>query len=224
MRITLAAGALALAVCGVSFEAAAALVSCPSTAITSDREFTLDTSSGASCFGSGPGNISGNLPNDGFLALHPGYVLLDKSDDGLAYAGTSSEFTSFTGTGTLSGSFTFVAPAGYHNFVLALKSGQGQANPDWAAFSLPTGVLGGCGLSLILQKKSDDEGGQSLSHANLYALPGVAATPVPGALWLMGTVLASGLDWCWPLAPRSRKLLILPPRSNRGRAATFVAA
>jgi hypothetical protein len=105
-----------------------------------------------------------------------------------------------TSTGSLvsglSGDFSFVAPAGYYNFVIAFKSGQGVLDPDWAAFILPAGVTSG---------NWSISGAQALSHVNLYGQvcptsgcpdpgpgPGPGQTPIPGAAFLMGSVLAGG--------------------------------
>lgn len=192
MRSTLVSAALAgcvlAAVSGLGSVANAATVSCPGTAGTGDREFALTTATAATCIASGPGNINANADAINLL----GYVSIDKSDNTDDYVGVDGEL-SVTGTGALSGSFSFTAPAGYFNFVLGLKSGNGPLDPDWVAFLLPAGILSGTWEILT--------GSQSLSHANLYAQlcprggcgnnqdpPG--PVPLPGAVWLMGTVLA----------------------------------
>jgi hypothetical protein len=194
MRSTLVTAALAgcvlAAVSGLGTGANAATVSCPGTAATTDREFSVTTAglTTATCIASDEGNINGN--GDAVNGL--GYVTIDKSDNTTAYVGVDAELT-ITGTGALSGNFSFTAPAGYFNFVLGLKSGEGQLNPDWVAFLLPAGILSGTWAILT--------GNQSLSHANLYAQAcprGVCGNdqdppnpvPLPGAVWLMGTVLA----------------------------------
>ena len=166
-----------LTVCALLFPlhvADAASVNCPGTAVTTDREFQLTTSVAAVCLASAAGNLNGN--SDAINAL--GYVTLDKSDD--ATTGALPGALTFTPpTSGLSGTFLITAP-GYSSFVLALKSGEGQLNPDWAAFLLPAGILSGAWAIL--------NGNQQLSHANLYGLP--TPTPLPGALVLMGTALA----------------------------------
>lgn len=191
MRSTLVSAALAgcvlAAVSGLGTGANAATVSCPGTVGTGDREFALTTATAATCVASGPGNV------DNDYTLPAGYVLLDKSDDTNAYAGGVDGELAITGVSTLSGSFTITPPGGFFNFLLALKSGEGQLDPDWAVFSLPAGIIAGTWAIL--------NGNQSLSHANLYAQAcprGICGNdqdppgpvPIPGAVWLMGTVLA----------------------------------
>ncbi len=167
----------ALTVCALLFPlhaADAASVNCPGTAATTDREFQLTTTVASVCLTSGAGNINGN--NDAINAL--GYVTLDKSDDTIS--GVLNGALTFTPpTSGLSGTFSINAP-GYSNFVLVLKSGEGQLDPDWAAFLLPAGILSGAWAIL--------NGNQALSHANLYGQP--TPTPLPGALVLLGTALA----------------------------------
>jgi hypothetical protein len=148
---------------------------CPGTTSTADREFTITTDPGtAVCLAYDAGNINGN--NDAINQL--GYVTIDKSDDGTS--GIAPDALSSTGslTSGLSGDFSFTAPAGYTNFVIAFKSGQGQLDPDWAAFILPNGVTSG---------DWSISGNQALSHVNLYA----QVVPVPAAVWLFGTGLLS---------------------------------
>ena len=157
---------------------------CPGTAATTDREFSVTTvAPGATCIASGVGNISGNPgganPDPLFGILGAGYQLIDKSDSG-------PSILSVTGTGTLSGNWSFLlpaAPAGmmWANLVLAFKSGVAQLNPDWAAFGLAPGVTSGTW--------SIASGQQSLSHANLYGQLVPSAVPLPAA----GFLLVGGL-------------------------------
>ena len=164
----------------------AATVSCPGTAVTTDREFGLTTAVAASCLASGSGNINGN--NDFINQL--GYVTIDKSDTTDAFVGVDGEIT-ITG-GPNSGHFTLALPAGYKNFVLALKSGNGQLDPDWVAFLLAPGTTEGDWTI----------SSQGFSHALLYAQlstenenENVSENPIPGALWLFGTVIAGGAGY-----------------------------
>jgi hypothetical protein len=175
LRICAAAAACAWA---AAASAAPAAVSCPGTAATTDREFTLSTDPGTVvCLAFGPGNINGN--NDAINQL--GYVTLDKTDDG-----TDGLFPTLLdatpGTSGLSGTFSFTAPAGWQNFVIALKSGNGQLDPDWAAFLLPAGVTSGTWTI---------SGKQQLSHINLYA----QVVPTPPAIWLFSSAVGTLVWW-----------------------------
>jgi hypothetical protein len=155
----------------------AAIVNCPGTLITTDREFSLTTSVAATCLAFAAGNINGN--NDAVNQL--GYLTVDKTDNTTLYIGIDGELQVIPASNGLSGTFNINPPVGYQNFVLVLKSGVADLNPDWAAFLLPAGVLSGSWTI---------SGQNAFSHANLYAVEGVAQTPLPGALWLMGSVLA----------------------------------
>jgi hypothetical protein len=152
--------------------AQAVVVNCPNSAATNDREFSLDTTPGATCLAFGPGNLNGI--NDSVNQL--GYITLDKSDDSITGA-LEGSLTFTPPTSGLSGSFSIFAP-GYTSLVIALKSGAGQLDPDWAAFILPAGVFSG---------SWSISGQQELSHANLYGM--VSEVPLPAALPLYGTGL-----------------------------------
>ena len=161
-------GFVALTVTGEVL-AAEVSVSCPGTAATTDREFTITTDPiGALCLASAPGNLSGN--GDAITLL--GYTLLDKTDD-LTSGGLPQSLTATPPTSGLSGTFSFSAP-GFTSFVIAFKSGQGQLDPDWAAFLLPAGETSGSWTI---------SGSQALSHVNLYGKP--APVPLPAAVWLL---------------------------------------
>ena len=165
--------------------AIAGTVSCPGTAVTTDREFGLTTALDATCLASGSGNI--NMNNDSINQL--GYVNIDTTSNDDAFVGIDGEISI---SGVNSGHFTLTLPAGYQNFVLVLKSGNGQLDPDWAAFLLAPGTT---------------EGDWTISsngfgHANLYGQlstgnenVSVSENPIPGALWLFGTVLAGGAGY-----------------------------
>ena len=181
-----AAAALALAAgLGLAAPATAATVNCPGTAATSDREFSLTTATASTCFAWGPGNVSGNPggsdPDPLFAllatAFGPGHVLIDKSDDGTSGIANGSLSGGLT-AGT-SGSFAFTlppAPGGgtWTNLVLAFKSGNGQLDPDWAAFLLPDGVTSG---TWTIGDR------QALSHVNLYGQ--FSPVPLPAAAWFL---------------------------------------
>lgn len=170
----------------------AATTMCPNTTATDDREFSLTTTPASTCIGWGPGNISGNPtgPNADpifSLALFPtGAGLLDKTDDGADAIGSvvlnvfdpnGDPFTFAQGESRLAGLFEIIVPTGFTltNAVLGFKSGEGQLDPDWAAFALPDGVLDG---SWAISGK------QSLSHANLYGtlVPSIVPLPAGGLL------------------------------------------
>ena len=153
----------------------AAIVSCPGTAATTDREFTLDTTPDATCLAFDAGNLSGNGDSVNDL----GYITLDKSDDGTSGA-VEGSLTFTPPTSGTSGTFSLDTAqlSGYTDFVLALKTGEGQLNPDWAAFSLPAGATSGDWAV---------SGQQALSHAVLYGK--VAPVPLPAAVWLFGASL-----------------------------------
>lgn len=170
---------LAVALLGAaSAYAAPVSVMCPGSPATTDREFTITTDPGtAVCLAYAPGNLNGN--GDAINQL--GYITLDKTDD-LITGALPQSLTATPPTSGLSGTFSFSAP-GYTNFVIAFKSGQGQLDPDWAAFTLPNGVTSGSWAI---------GGQQALSHVNLYA----QVIPVPAAAWLFASsfgLLALGL-------------------------------
>jgi hypothetical protein len=157
--------------------ASAATVTCPPVPGPSERVFTLTTDPGATCLAWGAGNVNGNGDVINTHSSGP-WTTLDKTDrnggDVLAMSGA-------LGTNPLnqgrSGTFA-IDPAVWTNFarvVIAFKSGQGQADPDWAAFELPNGMLTGA-WSIIGFKPKD------LSHANLYGQGTPVQTPEPGTL------------------------------------------
>jgi hypothetical protein len=178
VKVWPAALVAATLVLGAANSAQALVVFCPGTASTGDREFAIDTTVAATCLASGIGNINGN--GDAVNGL--GYTTLDKSDDNTS--GTLDGALTITGGGTLSGTFSIsAAAAAFGPLVIAFKSGEGQLDPDWAAFLLPVGVLSGT-WSI--------SGAQSLSHANLYGgedPPPPTQTPEPMSAVLLGSGL-----------------------------------
>lgn len=163
----------------------AVAVSCPGTAIITDREFTLTTDPGSTCLfyhDGSPGsdsNISGNPSNDPFLNSTVGadFVLLDKSD---GPEGLFSDLLTISGQGSTSGTFSFtLPPIDNWLFAIGFKSGNGQLDPDWAVFELPIGVTSG---------SWSISGNQALSHVNLYGTE-INVIPVPAALPLAATGL-----------------------------------
>lgn len=168
--------------------AEAAPVTCPMNPLPSERVFTLSTP-GAVCAASGVGNLSGN--NDYINDVLNGvdfWTTIDKSDD--AVTGTFPSALTITGGGALAGTFSFSSQlwSTYDRLIIALKSGQGQLDPDWGAFELPTNVTSGSWTI---------SGQQGLSHINLYGHVGVTkqdipppTVPEPTTLVLFGSSLA----------------------------------
>jgi len=177
---TLAAAALTATVLGVKAAAAIPVeVFCPGTVSPTDREFSITTDPGtATCLSYGPGNIAGG---DSDFA---GYTFIDKFESPDDNGGALDDALTVTGLDGTSGTFSFTAP-GYTSFIVALKSGEGQLNPHWAAFLLPAGVTSG----------SWTISSQGLSHVNLYGI--AAEIPVPAALPLFASALVGGglLSW-----------------------------
>ncbi len=189
LRRLCAPAVLTLLILGWSASASATPVNCPGTAATTDREFTLDTAVAATCYQYGTGNLNGS--GDAINAL--GFVTLDKSDDNTT--GTHDGWLTITGQGTTSGTFTIspLAWTSYGTILLALKSGEGVLNPDWAVFSLASGTLSG---------NWSISGNQALSHSNLYGGdPTTIPTPEPTSMVLLGTGLIG-------VAARMRRSLI----------------
>lgn len=203
LRTLVAAGALVVMALTAG-GAGAATVNCPGTEDEDidDREFSLTTDPGSTCFAFGIGNISGNAGGgdlDPLYALFStsfgaGHLLIDKSDDGTS--GLKPDALIGALTSGLGGSWSFLLPdagAGFAwtNVILAFKSGNGQLNPDWAAFLVPDGVTSG---DWAISDK------QALSHANLYAQKVPASIPLPAA----GILLVGALGGLAALRRRRR--------------------
>ena len=185
-RLRIPAGVLGLAIMVSGAQAASVTVYCPGSASTTDREFSVTTDPGtATCILYGAGNLTGN--NDPVNQLAPGYLTLDKSDDLLSGVLPGS-LTATPPTSGLSGTFSITAP-GYTDFIIAFKTGEGQIDPDWAAFRLPAGVTSG---------SWSISGQQEMSHSILYGR--LTPVPLPAAAWL----LLSGVAGLGALARRRR--------------------
>lgn len=170
----LLAGAVMLHAGSVS----AAPVSCPGTATTADREFTLDTTPDATCTLSGTGNISGDPSNDDFLIANPTWTLIDKSDGPEGIDSDALSATTGSLNSGLSGEFSIsIDPAlSFSSLAIGFKSGQGQLDPDWAIFTIDPGVTSGSWTI---------SGSQQLSHTNLYGLRSSTNVPLPATALLL---------------------------------------
>ena len=158
-----------------SAAASAATVSCPGTTTTTDREFILTTSdaTGAVCLVNNNGN-SLNGVSDPLNAM--GYVTLDSTAD--ATTGLLNGALSIVPLPGVSGTFTInpTLVAGFTNFVIGFQAGTAGINPDYAAFLLPAGILGG---SWSIASTDADLG--NVNRVILYAQP----VPLPAAAWLL---------------------------------------
>ena len=131
----------------------------------SGTHFTLNPTPSVAALECGPGNVNGKPGHDAIVDL--GYVLIDGTDTNSgALPGSLMEITNDETSGTWR--IDIGQLAGYQDFVIALKAGNG-----WGAFSLNGATSGTWSIS------------KELSHANLYA----KAVPLPAAAWLFGSAL-----------------------------------
>lgn len=132
-----------------------------------NRVFTVTANNVNSCLFAGAGNINGSNQQDAaFIAS--GWIFVDASDtNGGAHDGWLTGAPSLTDG--LAGSFNINASAyaSYDKIAIGFKSGEGQANPDWAIFDLADFTLTGTW---------NISGRQALSHAILYGF-GTATPP-----------------------------------------------
>lgn len=152
--------------------------------------YSLTSGSGTvSCWGYGDGNLAGVNGNPNLVTVQPlgvpdgtnpltaaGYTYL--GDLGVL-PGTT--LTGLGGDGPGTWSFTALASLDY---VLTLKAGTGNQSYEWAAFlltELVPGLISGSWDVIASQA-----GG--LSFVGLYSAP--TPVPLPGALFLFGSVLA----------------------------------
>jgi hypothetical protein len=170
-------------------------VSCPGTAVTTDREFsvtgTVETAplgdATITCYASDPGQLN----DDEFAdpAIDPAWVLIDKDETGDAGDGACVDESclTITGLGSTSGIFTISSGTWgtYNELLLGFKVGAavGQnIDPDWAAFLLTGGITDGT------WSVSNRNG---LSHATLWGrfVPDrdIQAIPEPATLVLVGS-------------------------------------
>ena len=169
--------AAALVVTAGAASAAPVQTLCPGTVGTGDREFTvtIEGPTAAGCVLWGAGNTDTPVNAALIDAANGAASLLDKTDS----VGASGVVITATGISALSGLWSIVVPSGFSltNAFLALKSGNGQLDPDWALFSIPNGILSG--------SWSITNGSQSLSHISLYGTLVPAAIPLPAAGFLL---------------------------------------
>lgn len=203
---TLAAAVVLVVSAGVA-QAAPVQTFCPNSPSSNVRDFSVtidDVNGAAGCILSGTGNTD-NAPSEGLIlaAVAPG-TLLDKTDS----VGASGVVISATGVGALSGLWSILVPNGFDlvDAFLALKSGAGGGDPEWALFSLPDGILAGSWTiedpTLTAAQNAacqapgrpprycnDFNGEQSLSHMSLYGRLVPSQVPVPAAgLMLLGAL------------------------------------
>jgi len=162
--------------------------------VAGSRVFTINTTEpdappGPSCFASGAGNES----------TPAGYAIIDKTDDSNAYVGVNGELVITQAADGLSGTFTITPVAGFFDYLIAFKSGEGQLDPDFAIFALNGALSGTWTIS----------GQQGLSHATLYAraCPTAgcpdpqdppAAVPLPAPVFMfLATLLSLGVYGWW---------------------------
>ncbi len=105
------------------------------------RVFSVSAVTVSNCLLKGVGNINGN--GDAINGL--GWTTLDKSDDGTT--GVLEGALSITGGNDWRYLLSILASAytDYEFLVVALKSGVGQFDPDWAGFLLADNTLTGVG-------------------------------------------------------------------------------
>ena len=137
------------------------------------------------CIAYGDGNDFDNPTIVSGQSIPANLTLIDKSDDAVAGPLT------IVGQGTTAGTWSISGVSGYTDLVLVLKSGEGNLDPDWAAFLLNGATGGAWAIS----------GSQSLSHASLYGVrcencpnpeePPAVPLPAP-FLMMLATLLSLG--------------------------------
>jgi hypothetical protein len=169
--------------------------------------FSLTTSDAtASCFAYGEGNLNGQATQDGLSTtwLAPGFLTPDPANaDPMLENGFNLLTKVDVGNGSTSGTWSFNVSGLYNAYVFALKVGE-SAHPNWAAFLLTdiltAGLLSG-NYAITPQQGAD------LSHYVVYGINdpnfNTPPVPIPGAVFLFGSVLAG--SW-WIKKRRERRM------------------
>jgi hypothetical protein len=188
-------GALAFATAAMLMPSSARAATCSAVA-GGGFVSAVTTPTDATCIAFGGGNINGDA-SDPIVVM--GYTLLDAVD---LSGWVNNGHLSVTGNSSGFGNFTVTAFASFQNYVVAFKDGNLEDGLKWGAFSLPAGDFVAGVLSGTWALFGDNGAFHGLSHANLYGQscgpPGSGCappetTPGPGAIFLMGSVLAGGI-------------------------------
>ena len=173
---------------------------CPPPPNAGNRIFTISAPvqaigpGGSECYDYGDGNVSngnstddygttngdntgvglGGTPiyNDNIASVPLGFTLLDATDA----TGSMPGLLSVTGLNGDTGTFTIALPS-LEGYLLLIKSGTGQLDPDWAEFVLAAGTFGTFDWNISSQGNS---------HMELW---GKTVVPIPAAVWLLGSGL-----------------------------------
>lgn len=181
--ITIAALASSVLVFGGGQSATAATTAtCPDDIVdVGVTDFVLDVTVGnVACVGYGSGNFQKSDLTALESSLSVDLTLIDKSEN--ATDGTDTDALNVLTGSLISGLFgTFDIDTAdiYDGFVLIIKGGGGQNDPDWGAFSFDN-------LSAVFSWSINNTNGRptnALSHMDLYGV--VAPVPLPAAGFLL---------------------------------------
>jgi hypothetical protein len=190
-------GALAIAAASFAGPQTAQAATCAG-ATTS---FTLNTS--GDCDGySGNLNAGASLIAAQTIATANGYGTVQLIEGSAPLNGTGTYLSIFGGDPAfeLPWSLTAAALGNYTNFIILLKAGSDSYGT--VLFALITGTSGNYTIYTPDDNPNNNDYKPSLSHASLYGTscgptgsgcaPEPGQTPIPGAAFLMGSVLAGG--------------------------------